>query len=141
MTRYMLFLLTALLAPAWAQDEPPVALLPVQGDTLTPEKAQEKAKQPPEAAKEPPVAEAPSAPPDDDPTIETIKLSPPPETPPAEEKAAAAKKPDDSAAHKEKAASPEKAPDPTGGEGDTTQPLPPTGRRSRWRKTATRAAR
>ena len=38
MTRYMLFLLTALLAPAWAQDEPPVALLPVQGDTLTPEK-------------------------------------------------------------------------------------------------------
>ena len=36
MTRYMLFLLTALLAPAWAQDEPPVALLPVQGDTLTP---------------------------------------------------------------------------------------------------------
>ena len=54
MTRYMLFLLTALLAPAWAQDEPPVALLPVQGDTLTPEKAQEKAKQPPEAAKAPP---------------------------------------------------------------------------------------
>jgi len=59
----MLFLLTALLAPAWAQDEPPVALLPVQGDTLTPEKAQEKAKQPPDAAKETPVAEAPSAPP------------------------------------------------------------------------------
>ena len=96
MTRYMLFLLTALLAPAWAQDEPPVALLPVQGDTLTPEKAQEKAKQPPDAAKETPVA-------------------------------AAAKKPDDSAAHKENAASPEKTPDPTGGEGDTTQPLPPTG--------------
>ena len=127
MTRYMLFLFAALLAPAWAQDEPPVALLPVQGDTLTPEKAQEKAKQPPDAAKETPVAEAPSAPPDDDPTIETIKLSPPPETPPAEEKAAAAKKPDDSAAHKENAATPEKAPDPTGGEGDTMQPLPPTG--------------
>ena len=127
MTRYMLFLFAALLAPAWAQDEPPVALLPVQGDTLTPEKAQEKAKQPPDAAKETPVAEAPSAPPDDDPTIETIKLSPPPETPPAEEKAAAAKKPDDSAAHKENAATPEKTPDPTGGEGDTTQPLPPTG--------------
>ena len=32
MTRYTLFLLTALLAPAWAQDEPPVALLPVLGD-------------------------------------------------------------------------------------------------------------
>ena len=96
MTRYMLFLFAALLAPAWAQDEPPVALLPVQGDTLTPEKAQEKAKQPPDAAKAPPVAEAPSAPPDDDPTIETIKLSPPPEP-------------------------------PTGGEGDTTQPLPLTG--------------
>ena len=127
MTRYMLFLLTALLAPAWAQDEPPVALLPVQGDTLTPEKAQEKAKQPPEAAKETPVAEAPSAPPDDDPTIETIKLSPPPETPPAEEKTAETKKPDEKAAHKENAATPEKTPDPTGGEGDTTQPLPPTG--------------
>ena len=73
------------------------------------------------------MAEAPSAPPDDDPTIETIKLSPPPETPPAEEKTAAAKKPDDSAVHKENAASPEKTPDPTGGESDTTQPLPPTG--------------
>lgn len=121
MTRYMLFLFAVLLAPTWAQDEPPVALLPVQGDTLTPEKAQEKAKQPPEAAKEPPVAEAPSAPPDDDPTIETIKLSPPPEPPPATEKTAEAKKPADSAENKDK------APDPTGGEGDTTQPLPPTG--------------
>ena len=121
MTRYMLFLFAVLLAPTWAQDEPPVALLPVQGDTLTPEKAQEKAKQPPEAAKDPPVAEAPSAPPDDDPTIETIKLSPPPEPPPATEKTAEAKKPADSAENKDK------APDPTGGEGDTTQPLPPTG--------------
>jgi len=33
MTRYMLFLLTALLAPAWAQDEPPVALLRLQQPT------------------------------------------------------------------------------------------------------------
>ena len=126
MTRYMLFLFAALLAPAWAQDEPPVALLPVQGDTLTPEKAQEKAKQPPDAAKTAPAAEiAPPAQADDDPTIETIKLSPPPETPPAADKAAEAKKPGDSAEHK--AENPDKAPDPTGGESDTSQPLPPTG--------------
>ena len=122
MTRYMLFLFAALLAPAWAQDEPPVALLPVQGDTLTPEKAQEKAKQPPDAAKTAPAAEiAPPSPADDDPTIETIKLSPPPEPPPATEKTAEAKKPADSAENKDK------APDPTGGESDTSQPLPPTG--------------
>ena len=126
MTRYMLFLFAALLAPAWAQDEPPVALLPVQGDTLTPEKAQEKAKQPPDAAKTAPAAEiAPPAQADDDPTIETIKLSPPPETPPAADKAAEAKKPGDSAEHK--AENSDKAPDPTGGESDTSQPLPPTG--------------
>ena len=126
MTRYMLFLFAALLAPAWAQDEPPVALLPVQGDTLTPEKAQEKAKQPPDAAKTAPAAEiAPPAQADDDPTIETIKLSPPPETPPAADKAAEAKKPGDSAEHKVENS--DKAPDPTGGESDTSQPLPPTG--------------
>ena len=122
MTRYMLFLFAALLAPAWAQDEPPVALLPVQGDTLTPEKAQEKAKQPPDAAKTAPAAEiAPPAQADDDPTIETIKLSPPPEPPPAAEKNAEAKKPADNTENKDK------APDPTGGESDTSQPLPPTG--------------
>lgn len=124
MTRYMIFLLAVLTAPLWAQDEPPVALLPVQGDTLTPEKAQEKAK----AAKEAPAAAAQPSPaadaakeaepqPDDDPAIETIKLSPPPETPPPDAKAAEAdaKKPADSEKTNEQ------------NEGDTTQPLPPTG--------------
>ena len=124
MTRYMIFLLAVLTAPLWAQDEPPVALLPVQGDTLTPEKAQEKAK----AAKEAPAAAAQPSPandaakeaepqPDDDPAIETIKLSPPPENPPPDAKAAEAdaKKPADSEKTNEQ------------NEGDTTQPLPPTG--------------
>ena len=124
MTRYMIFLLAVLTAPLWAQDEPPVALLPVQGDTLTPEKAQEKAK----AAKEAPAAAAQPSPaadaakeaepqPDDDPAIETIKLSPPPETPPPDAKAAEAdaKKPADSEKTNEQ------------NEGDTPQPLPPTG--------------
>ena len=124
MTRYMIFLLAVLTAPLWAQDEPPVALLPVQGDTLTPEKAQEKAK----AAKEAPAAAAQPSPAadaakeaepqsDDDPAIETIKLSPPPETPPPDAKAAEAdaKKPADSEKTNEQ------------NEGDTTQPLPPTG--------------
>ncbi|WP_298081106.1 tetratricopeptide repeat protein [uncultured Cardiobacterium sp.] len=124
MTRYMIFLLAVLTAPLWAQDEPPVALLPVQGDTLTPEKAQEKAK----AAKEAPAAATQPSPaadaakeaepqPDDDPAIETIKLSPPPETPPPDAKAAEAdaKKPADSEKTNEQ------------NEGDTTQPLPPTG--------------
>ena len=124
MTRYMIFLLAVLTAPLWAQDEPPVALLPVQGDTLTPEKAQEKAK----AAKEAPAAAVQPSPaadaakeaepqPDDDPAIETIKLSPPPENPPPDAKAAEAdaKKPADSEKTNEQ------------NEGDTTQPLPPTG--------------
>lgn len=124
MTRYMIFLLAVLTAPLWAQDEPPVALLPVQGDTLTPEKAQEKAK----AAKEAPAAATQPSPAadaaketepqsDDDPAIETIKLSPPPETPPPDAKAAEAdaKKPADSEKTNEQ------------NEGDTTQPLPPTG--------------
>ena len=124
MTRYMIFLLAVLTAPLWAQDEPPVALLPVQGDTLTPEKAQEKAK----AAKEAPAAAVQPSPAadaaketepqsDDDPAIETIKLSPPPETPPPDAKAAEAdaKKPADSEKTNEQ------------NEGDTTQPLPPTG--------------
>lgn len=124
MTRYMIFLLAVLTAPLWAQDEPPVALLPVQGDTLTPEKAQEKAK----AAKEAPAAATQPSPaadaakeaepqPDDDPAIETIKLSPPPENPPPDAKAAEAdaKKPADSEKTNEQ------------NEGDTTQPLPPTG--------------
>ena len=124
MTRYMIFLLAVLTAPLWAQDEPPVALLPVQGDTLTPEKAQEKAKAakeaPAETAKPSPAADAaketePQS--DDDPAIETIKLSPPPETPPPDAKAAEAdaKKPADSEKTNEQ------------NEGDTTQPLPPTG--------------
>ena len=119
MTRYMIFLLAVLTAPLWAQDEPPVALLPVQGDTLTPEKAQEKAK----AAKEAPAAAVQPSPaadaakeaepqPDDDPAIETIKLSPPPDAKAAE---ADAKKPADSEKTNEQ------------NEGDTTQPLPPTG--------------
>ena len=124
MTRYMIFLLAVLTAPLWAQDEPPVALLPVQGDTLTPEKAQEKAK----AAKEAPAAATQPSPaadavkeaepqPDDDPAIETIKLSPPPENPTPDAKAAEAdaKKPADSEKTNEQ------------NEGDTTQPLPPTG--------------
>ena len=124
MTRYMIFLLAVLTAPLWAQDEPPVALLPVQGDTLTPEKAQEKAKAakeaPAETAKPSPAADAAkeAAPqPDDDPAIETIKLSPPPENPPPDAKAAKAdaKKPADSEKTNEQ------------NEGDTTQPLPPTG--------------
>ena len=101
-----------------------MALLPVQGDTLTPEKAQEKAK----AAKEAPAAAVQPSPAadaaketepqsDDDPAIETIKLSPPPETPPPDAKAAEAdaKKPADSEKTNEQ------------NEGDTTQPLPPTG--------------
>lgn len=107
MTRYMIFLLAVLTAPLWAQDEPPVALLPVQGDTLTPEKAQEKAKAAKEAEPQP----------DDDPAIETIKLSPPPENPPPDAKAAEA--------DAKKSADSEKTNEQN--EGDTTQPLPPTG--------------
>ena len=113
MTRYLPFLLLPLLAPAWAQDEPPVALLPVQGDTLTPEKAQEKAKQPPAEAAKPAAAPAEEkAAEADDPTIETIKLSPPAEPAP---------QPQPDALLKE-----DKPADPTAGESDTNQPLPPT---------------
>ena len=113
MTRYLPFLLLPLLAPAWAQDEPPVALLPVQGDTLTPEKAQEKAKQPPAEAAKPAAAPAEEkAAEADDPTIETIKLSPPAEPEP---------QPQPDALLKE-----DKPADPTAGESDTNQPLPPT---------------
>ncbi|WP_298645243.1 tetratricopeptide repeat protein [uncultured Cardiobacterium sp.] len=99
--------LLLLSAPLWAQNEPPVALLPVQGDTLTPEAALARSRQgdgglpqlsarahPPGQEKK---AEALTAPADDLPAdIPVVVLkdeskNPPPpaeETPPAAEAAA-----------------------------------------------------